>query len=156
MKRSTLILAGFAFLFMLCVGFSVAQEIATKEECVAKCKQAAATIKEIGVEAALAKIQDPKGPFVWKDSYVFAGDLDGVNLAHPMSPGMVGHNMRGIKDTNGKMFIAELLETAKTAGEGWIEYTWEKADTKKLSRKVTYVLRVPGQSMFVAAGIYED
>jgi signal transduction histidine kinase len=156
MKKTTLILTGFAFLFMFCVGFSVAQEKATKEECVAKCKEAAALIKEIGVEAALAKMQDPKGPFVWKDSYVYAGDLDGVSLAHPMSPGMVGHNMRGMKDPNGKMFVTELLETAKNAGEGWIEYNWEKPDTKKISRKVTYVLRVPGQLMYVAAGIYED
>jgi signal transduction histidine kinase len=156
MKRGTLILAGFAFLFTFCIGLSMAQEKASREECIAKCKEAAALIKEAGVEAALAKIQDAKGPFVWKDSYVYAGDLDGVSLAHPMSPGMVGHNMRGMKDPTGKMFVTELLEVAKNAGEGWIEYSWEKPDTKKITRKVTYVLRVPGQNMYVAAGIYEE
>ena len=98
MKKTAQVLAGFAFLFMFCLGLSAAQEKATRDECVAKCKEAAALIKEVGVEAALAKIQDPKGPFVWKDSYVYAGDLDGVSLAHPMSPKMVGSNMRGMKD----------------------------------------------------------
>ncbi len=156
MKKTAQVLAGFAFLLMFCLGLSAAQEKATRDECVAKCKEAAALIKEVGVEAALAKIQDPKGPFVWKDSYVYAGDLDGVSLAHPMSPKMVGSNMRGMKDPNGKMFVSELLEVAKNQGEGWIEYMWAKPHEEKLSHKVTYVLRVPGQSIYVAAGIYED
>ena len=156
MKRAGLVLACVGFLFVFCLGFAVAQERASRDECVAKCKEAGALIKEVGVEAAMAKIQDPKGPFVWKDSYVYASDLDGKVLAHPMAPGMVGHNMRGMKDPNGKMFVTELLEVAKDKGEGWIEYMWAKPHEEKLSHKVTYVLRVPGQPIYVAAGMYED
>jgi len=156
MKRATQVLAGFALLFMFCLGLSVAQEKATRDECIAKCKEAAALIKEVGVVAAMAKIQDPKGPFVWKDSYVYAGDLDGLSLAHPMAPGMVGHVMRGMQDPNGKMVVSELLDVANNSGSGWIEYMWVKPHEEKPSHKVTYILRVPGQSIWVAAGIYED
>jgi len=156
MKRATLLLTGFVFLLVFCVGISLGQEKATKEECVAKCKEAVALIKEIGVEASLAKIKDPKGPFVWKDSYVYASSLDGVNLAHPMAPGLTGRNMRGLKDPNGKMFVVEQEELVKNAGEGWMEYHWEKPGTKQIARKVCYVLRVPGENIYVSAGIYED
>jgi signal transduction histidine kinase len=156
MKRATQIFAGFAFLFMFCLGLSVAQEKATRDECVAKCKEAAALINEIGVEAAMAKIQDPKGTFVWKDSYMYAADLEGKVLAHPMAPGLVGKPMRGMKDPNGKMFVTEILDVANKTGEGWIEYMWAKPNEEKLSHKVTYVLRVPGQPIYVAAGMYED
>jgi signal transduction histidine kinase len=156
MKRAAVVLAFFGFLLVFCFGIAVAQEKATREECVAKCKEAAALIKEIGVEAALAKMQDPKGPFVWKDSYVYAADLEGKMLAHPFAPGLVGKALRGLKDTNGKMFGSEIVDIANNKGEGWVEYLWMKPDEKTPSRKATYVYRVPGQPMYVAAGIYED
>ncbi len=156
MKRATLIPVGFVFLFMFCIGLSMAQERATKEECIAKCKEAAALIKEVGVEAAMAKIQDAKGPFVWKDSYVYASDLDGKVLAHPMAPGLVGKALRGLKDPTGKMFGSEILDIATNKGEGWVEYVWPKPNETTPSPKATFVYRVPGQSLYVAAGIYLD
>ena len=48
----------------------------------------------------MAKIQDPKGPFVWKDSYVYAADLEGKMLAHPLTPGLIGKVLRGRKRPN--------------------------------------------------------
>ncbi len=156
MRRAGLILACVGFLFVFCLGFAVAQQNATREEAVAKCKEAAALIKEVGVEAAMAKIQDPKGPFVWKDSYVYAAELDGKMLAHPMAPGLVGKALRGLKDPNGKMFGSEIVEVANNSGEGWVEYLWPKPNEQTPSRKAAFVYRVPGQSMYVAAGIYED
>ncbi|MFZ0931123.1 MAG: cache domain-containing protein [Syntrophobacteraceae bacterium] len=156
MKRAGLVLACVGFLFVSCLGFAVAQEKASRDECVAKCKEAAALIKEVGVEAAMAKIQDAKGPFVWKDSYVYASDLDGKVLAHPMAPGLVGKALRGLKDPTGKMFGSEILDVANNAGEGWVEYMWPKPNEQAPSHKATFVYRVPGQSVYVAAGIYED
>lgn len=132
----------------------VAQEKATKEECQTKVKEAAQLIKELGVEPALEKISDPNGPFVWKDTYVFAYDLNGVMLAHP-NPKLVGKNLMGIKDTNGKMYVAEFIEVAKNKGEGWVTYTWPKPGEKEASPKATYVYRVPGEDVAVFAGIYE-
>jgi len=131
MKKATLVLVCFGFLFVFCLAISVAQEKATKEECVAKCKEAAAMIKEVGIEAALPKLQDPNGPFVWKDSYVFVQDLQG------------------------KMFNSEMSEIAKNAGEGWVTYMWPKPNETTPSVKNSYVYRVPGQDILVGAGIYE-
>ena len=85
MKRAALVLACFGFLFVFCLSISVAQEKATKEECVAKCKEAAAMMKYVGLKQPCPSFQDPKGPFVWKDSYVFVQDLQGKMLAHPIN-----------------------------------------------------------------------
>ncbi len=156
MKRAALVLACFGCMFIFCLGITVAQERATKEECIAKCKEAAALINEVGVEAAMAKIQDPKGPFVWKDSYVYAADLEGKMLAHPLTPGLIGKVLRGLKDPTGKMFGSEIVEIANNKGEGWVEYVWAKPNETTPSPKATFVYRVPGQSVYVAAGIYLD
>lgn len=145
-------------LFMgLCfTGFAVADEKATKEECVANCKAAAQMMKEIGCESMLKKINDRNGPFVWKDTYVFCIDIkNGWNLAHPIKPGLIHKRLAGMRDMDGKMFFAEFIKTAKTRGEGWVSYKWPKVGEIKPSSKITFVYRVPGEDMAMCAGIYE-
>ena len=155
MKRALFVFTCIALLSVFCMGLSIAQEKATKEECMAKCKEAAALIKEAGVDAAVAKIQDAKGPFVWKDSYVFVMDMDTKMLAHPITPTLVGKTLAGLKDVNGKIFGSEFVAVANSTGEGWVDYMWPKPGEKTPSKKLTYVYRVPGQQIIVGAGIYE-
>ena len=96
-------------------------------------------IKEVGIEAAMPKLQDPKGPFVWKDSYVFVQDLQGKMLAHP-NPKLVGKSFNGMKDVNGKMFNSEMTEIAKNAGEGWVSYMWPKPNEHNpIGQKCVYL-----------------
>ena len=156
MKRTAMILVCFSFLFVFCLGVTMAQEKATKEECMAKAKEAAELIEKVGFEAAKDKLMDPKGPFVWKDSYVFVVDLkNSVMLAHGAYPKMVGKCMKGIRDANGKQFNYEMEKLAESPGEGWISYVWPKPGEKEPSPKITYVYRVPGQTLFVGSGIYQ-
>jgi cytochrome c len=142
-------------LFLATSGF--AAEGATKEECIAKAKEAAAMVNELGAEAAYAKINDPKGPFVWKNTYVFALTADTASItAHPFKPGLIGKNLLGIKDVNGKMFFAEFVEVAQSGtGAGWVSYMWPKPEEKKPSPKISYIYRVPGENLAMGAGIYE-
>ncbi len=135
-------------------GFCLAQEKATKEECVAKVKEAAALIKQAGVDAGIAKLNDPKGPFQWKDSYVIAYTLDADMLAHP-NPKFLGKNVIETKDASGKLFVAEFMTVAKTAGEGWVSYTWPKPGEKAPSPKDSFVYRVPGENVVLVAGVYQ-
>ncbi|SPF35270.1 Cache, type 2 domain protein [Syntrophobacter sp. SbD1] len=155
MRKTFAFLSCFLFLSLLYTSWIMAQDHATKEECVAKCKEAAALIKDIGLEAALPKLQDPKGQFVWKDSYVYVQDLEGKMLAHPMVPALVGKNSSGLKDVNGFNFTAAIVTLANEKGEGWIEYMWPKPGEKTPSQKVAFVYRVPGEKIIVCAGIYE-
>jgi len=155
MKKTLFVFTCIVLLSVFCVGLSIAEEKATKEECMAKCKEAAALIKEAGVDAAVAKIQDAKGPFVWKDSYVFVMDMDTKMLAHPITPTLVGKTLAGLKDVNGKMFGSEFVAVANSTGEGWVDYMWPNPGEKTPSKKLTYIYRVPGQELIVGAGMFE-
>ena len=133
-----------------------ASDRATKEECVTKAKAAAALVKEQGPEAALAKINDGTSEFTWKDTYVFVLDAETATvLAHPVTPKLIGKQLTGIKDSNGKMFFVEFINVAKEKGEGWVDYTWPKPGETTPSPKTTYVYKVQGTNLVMAAGVYE-
>ena len=49
------------------------------------------------------------------------------------------------------------METAKTKGQGWVEYMWPKPGEKKPSKKISYVKRAKmptGETVVVGAGVY--
>ena len=155
MRRITLAVLGIAV--SLCLAGSAFAAGATKDECVAKSKEAAAMVTEKGIGAAIAEINRKDGRFVWADSYVFLMDLDGKMLAHPMSPALIEKNLLEMKDKGkpGKFLFKEMVTVAKGPGEGWVYYMWTNPGDPVPRKKVTYVYRVPGKDMFVGAGIYE-
>ena len=132
---------------------------ATVAECISMCKAAAEMILA-DKDAALAEIAKSNGQFVWKDSYVFAMNLKGKMLAHPMMPGLVKmDSLLTVPDKNAKkpkMLFVDFVVMAATQGEGWVEYMWPKPGTTEPSIKETYIYRVPGTSFLVGAGIYRD
>ena len=156
MRRVTLGILGIAV--CLCfAGSAVAAESATKDECIAKTKEAGMMVADKGVDAAVAEVNKKDGKFVWKDTYVFLMDLDGKMIAHPMNPALVGKNVLDMKDKGdpGKLLFVEMVGVAKGKGEGWVEYMWINPGDPKPRKKVTYVYRVPGKDVFAGAGTYE-
>ncbi len=141
----------------LCLAAGALAESATKDECVAKSKEAAQLVADKGLDAAIAEINKKDGKFVWKDSYVFLMDLGGKMLAHPMSPGLIGKTLLETKDKGdpGKLLFKEFVELAKGKGEGWVDYMWANPGDPKPRKKVTFIYRVPGKDAFVGAGVYE-
>lgn len=157
MKRFSVIL-GVALVVLLVfsfVGSGTAEEKATREECVAKVKQAAKLIKDIGLEAALKKMNDPNGPFMWKDTYVFAFEDETYKILAHKSPKIVGFMAKDLKDVNGKLYFQEFLDVAKTKGEGWVSYMYPKTRGGIPEPKISYILKVPGEKVILGAGIYE-
>ena len=138
-------------------GLSFASDNATKDECISMCKKASAMVAEKGLDATLAAINDKNGPFVWKDTYVFAMDsATGAVSGHPIKPGLVGKDLMGLKDIKGTMIFVEFLKAAKSAsGEGWVNYMWPKPGEKKPSQKASYMYQAKGQKVFFGAGVYE-
>ena len=157
MKRLSMILSvmALALLFVSALGdLRAAEELATREECVAKTKQAAKLIEEIGLEAALQKMNDPNGPFMWKDTYVFCLDETGKVLAHK-APKLIGYPAKDLKDVDGKLYMQEILDVANTKGEGWVSYMYPKTLGAIPEPKTSYVLKVPSANVIVGAGFYE-
>ncbi|NIO16957.1 MAG: hypothetical protein GTN70_08155 [Deltaproteobacteria bacterium] len=153
MKRLSVVLLAVVLGVFLSTGVSA--ESGTKEECVAKNKEAAQMITDQGIDAAKAEINKKDGKFVWKDTYVFLMDLDGNMLAHPMKPSLIGKNMLETPDKAGKMFFKDFVTVAKDPGEGWVDYMWPKPGMDEPQAKTTHIFRVPGTDFLVGAGVYK-
>ena len=153
MKKYCVIL--FSLIIILFTTNAWADASATKEECVIKSHEAAAMITSKGLDAAIKAISDPKGPFVWKDSYVFLMDLNGKMLAHPFKPELTKKDhVLLITDPTNKALFVHFVNLARNAGQGWVEYMWPKPGKSTPSKKLTYIYRVPDQNLFVGAGVY--
>lgn len=132
---------------------SIAAEKGSKEEAVALVQKAVAYIKANGKEKAYAEFTNGT-QFKDRDLYIFVVQFDGMAMAHGVNPKLVGKNMADLKDSDGKFFIKEFIEVAKTKGKGWVDYKWPNPVTKALDDKTSYVERVDDNS-FVACGVYK-
>lgn len=147
-----------AFLVMATVTTVVyAEEKATREECIAMARAASKMLEE-NREAGIKEIGNPKGRFVWKDSYVFLMDKSGKMLAHPFSLHLLKKESL-LKDTDynqvkPKKIFEEFVYVAFKNGEGWVDYKWPKPNKKIPSDKFTFIHRVGWTDMLVGAGTY--
>lgn len=155
MKKAAV--AVLTMIFGLSLAAGAMADTATKDECVAKTKEAAAMVAAKGLEETIKEVNNKQGKFVWKDTYVFMMDLDGKMLAHPMSPALIGQNLLDRKDKGepGKLLFKEFVELAKTKGEGWSDYMWANPGDPKPRKKISFIYRVPGKDLLVGAGIWE-
>lgn len=139
----------FGFLFAL-TSFASEDEKITATSMV---EEAAKMIKAEGKDKALAAISDPQGKFVKGDIYVFAYDLNGVIIAHPKNPKLIGKNMLDVPDVDGKLFRKDIVGIAQKKGTGWVDYKYKNPETGKIEMKTTYVMGV--DDIAICCGIYK-
>lgn len=117
-------------------------------------KKAAAYVKYLGKEKALAEISKPRGMFDKGELYVFAYDIEGVMLAHPKNPTLIGKNLIAVPDNDGKLFRREIVEKARTKGSGWVDYLYLNPETNEMEHKTTYLLKVG--DIILCCGAYKE
>ena len=143
-----LVLAGGAMMFVQ----PAHAEDSTPEQAKAHAEKAAAYVREHGAEAAAVEFNKKEGSeFVEGDLYVFAVDKEGVFLAHPIKPALVGKNMMALKDVEGTELIKNFTEVE---GEGWSPYKWPHPVTKEIRPKKSYIIDVDG--FILGVGAYYD
>ena len=109
-----------------------------------------------GQDAALAAIGNPDGPFIDGDRYLFAGLLsDVIMVAHPYSS-LVNQDLSTYEDPQGNLLFANFVVVASDAGAGWSEYWWPKPGEEDVSRKLTYIMKVAGQDLYIGCGYYPE
>jgi cytochrome c len=146
-----------AITFLLVIGlssFAVLSYAADRDDAKRLVKQAAAYVKYQGKDKAIVEISTPKGMFDRGELYVFAYDLQGVMLAHPKNPALIGQNLIAVPDVEGKLFRKEIVERAKSGGSGWVDYVYLNPETNKQEHKTTYFLKVG--DIIICCGIYKD
>ncbi len=111
----------------------------TKDQVVATVKKAVAFYKANGRVKALAELNNKDGQFAKGEDYVDVHDLNGVCLAHPTSPEVVGTNRLEQKDLNGKAWIKEIIDaTKKGETSGWITYVRKNPVNGRVQDKLSY------------------
>ena len=136
------------------VGLAWAATGATKDEAVAMVKKAVAAIKSEGPDKAYAEISNPSGPFVDRDLYIVVYGLDGMVLAHGADKKRIGTNQMNDKDADGKEFVKERIELAKTHDSFWQSYKFMNPVTKKVEPKQMYCERL--EQTVVCGGVYQS
>jgi len=135
-------------------GHAFAADHGTATEAEAMVKRALAYIKEVGPDSAYEEFTNGK-KFKDRDLYVIVYDLNGKNLAQGANPKLVGKNLIGLKDPEGKPLIQMFVDLAKTKSKGWVEgYKFLNPVTQKLEKKSMYLERY-GDTL-VGCGIYKD
>jgi len=110
--------------------------------------------KNSGKDIALAEFTNPKGPFVQDEMYVFVLDPKGAMIAHGVNEKYIDKNFIDLKDSDGKSFIREIVDTAKERGNGFVEYKWYNPVTKEMKPKRVYFEKV--DDLIFCGGIYME
>ena len=124
---------------LLVPALSSAEDRATTKDAERMVHKAVEFLKKEGKEKAFQAVSDPKGPFTYRDIYVFILDTNGIMRAHGSKKELIGKSMLENKDAKGRYFTREQLEIAKTKGSGWNEYLYDNPATGKVETKVAYV-----------------
>jgi len=151
MKKILLVIMA---LVAITAGYSFAA-MGTTDQAKANVDAAVKFYETNGQAKAFAEFNDNKGKFVKGDLYVFVADLKGNILAHGANQKLVGQSLMELKDPNGKLFMVEMVELAKSKGSGWVDYMWSNPETKKIAPKSTYILRIKNTDYFVGCGAYK-
>src|SRR5215472_11513097 len=118
---------------------SLCADAPSKDEVVAQVKKAVAFYKANGREKALAEFNNKDGQFAKGEDYVDIHDLNGVCLAHPTAPEVVGTNRMEQKDLNGKFWIKDIVEaTKKGETSGWVSYVRKNPVSGRMQDKRSY------------------
>jgi len=109
-----------------------------------------------GQEKAFAEFSRIKGKFSSGDLYLFAFDLNGNCLAQGADRSLVGRNLMGLKDVDGKQFVKEFISVARDPGQGWVSYKWKYRDTGEIGPKIAYVMKIKGKDLLIGCGFYTE
>lgn len=131
-------------------------ETATRAEMVAFVKEAVRYAKIEGKERALAEFDKRNGSFFRGVLYIYAYNLSGTTIAHPVNPEKIGVNRLYETDARGNLFIRDLRDTVVAEGSGFVRYYYiNPVHGNAVEAKLGYVETVDGE-WWLGSGIYDD
>ncbi len=134
------------------VAFAARDEFGTAAEAEAMVGRAVAHVRAAGTQKAYGDFTARVPQFVDRDLYVVVYDLQGKVWAHGQNPKMVGKDLIDLRDPDGKAFVKERVDLARSKGKFWHDYKFTDPVSKKVLPKSTYCERV--ESTAVCVGIY--
>lgn len=99
-------------------------------------------IKINGKNRAYAEISDKRGRFQDRDLYLVVLGLDGTVRAHGANERMIGRNLIDLRDGEGRPFVQERVELARSRNVFWQDYKPANPVTKAVEPKQMYCERI--------------
>ncbi len=90
------------------------------------------------------------------EGYIFIVTYNGITILNDTQKDLVGKNLWDLTDPNGIKVIQEERKAAEITGGDFIEYSWEKPSTGKVSPKISYIIGIPDLEWMIGAGLYKD
>ena len=113
-------------------------------------EQAVQHLQRNGAEQSRVAFNDPRGGFVEGQYYLFTLGLDGTMLSsNSPSRSLVGLNVLDLADAAGKPFMREILDKAKVADSGTVNYQWLNPADNELESKTSQFRKVGEQVLVV-------
>ena len=131
---------------------SAADGGATRADAEAMVKKGVAYIKSAGETKAYEDITAKAPQFIKQDLYLVVYKLDGTVAAHGANPKMVGKNLIELKEIDGKAFVKERGDLAKSKASFWQEYKFTNPENKKIEPKAMYCEKL--SDTVVCGGVY--
>ncbi len=135
------------------VSFGLTFASSEADEAKAMVEKAVAYHQANGKEKALKEFNTPGNQFVKGELYVFAYDLSGTIIAHPINQKLVGMNVLNTPDVDGKVYRKEIIELAKKDGNGWVDYKYKNPKSNKIEQKTTYLKKAG--DIVICCGAYK-
>lgn len=154
--RKQLTMMAFGAAAVLAAGNVLAAPVerhATADEAVAMVKKGVKFIKANGRDKAYAEFTSKESRFKDRDLYLVVYGLDGKVWAHGQNARMVGKVVIDLKDIDGKEFVRERVELAKSNATFWQDYKFTNPVSKKIEPKRMYCERL--DDTVVCGGIYK-
>lgn len=107
-------------------------------------------------DAKLAAMTALKALRYGEDEYVWITDSHPRMIMHPISPNLDGQDLSDDKDSQGKLLFVEMRDVAKRQGAGFVNYTWNKPNSKTASEKIAFVKLNTQWSWIIGSGAYLD
>lgn len=91
-----------------------------------------------------------------QNDYFWINDMTPVMVMHPIKPQLEGKDLSAIKDPTGKALFVEMVDVAKRAQEGVVQYMWPKPGATVDIEKVSYIKLFQPWGWIVGSGVYVD
>jgi methyl-accepting chemotaxis protein len=132
-----------------------AREFGNADEAAAMVQAGVEFMRHHGREALIAEVnQMAKGQFIDRDLYISIYATNGQIPAHGANRRLWNADWTKVKDTDGKFFVTDMVNTAKAKGSGWIDYKWVHPLSKETMVKSAYFEKC--DDLIIACGFYKQ
>jgi len=124
---------------------------ATPDEARALAEKAAAHMREVGPEKAIADFNRADGGYVDRELFVVVYGPDNRIRSSYGVPVQLGKDATQLKDVEGRPFGQHIIDIARTKGSGWVDCRVTNTVTGKLAARSSWVIRVGDYVVIVGA-----